>query len=125
MERENLKKLIDMTRPSAVRAEMYADPLMRRINKIRQDANDGYHNDLLALYNDHTLTEQQLRAGFDKAFARCEKTREKLVPLNERFEREVRIPSLVSSGVLKKSALTAISGRRPGRRLPAPRRNRA
>ena len=111
MERESLKKLIDMTRPSAIRAEMYTDPLMRRINKIRQDANDGFHRDLLALYNDHDLTEEQLRARFDKANARCEKKREKLDPLYERFEREVRIPSLVSSGVLKKSALMATPGR--------------
>ena len=111
MERENLKKLIDMTRPSAIRADMYADPLMRRINKIRQDANDGYHRDLLALYNDHDLTEEQLLAGFDRANARCEKKREKLDPLYERFEREVRIPGLINSGILKKSAARVLRRR--------------
>jgi hypothetical protein len=112
MERENLKKLIDVTRPQAVRAEMYSDPLMRKMNKVRQDANDGYHKDLLALYDDRSLTAGELRLGADKAWARYEKTMEKLRPLQERFEREVSIPSMVSSGVLKKSALAAISGRR-------------
>lgn len=122
MIRERLKRMIDVTRPQAVRAEMYADPLMRRMRKIRQDANDGQHKDLLALYNDHSLTGEQLRAGCDKAQARYEKTMKKLLPLEARFEREVRIPGLINSGILKKSAAAALR-RQLG--IAEPRRNRA
>jgi len=111
MERENLKKLIDMTRPKAVRAEMYADPLLRKMHKVRQDANDGHHEDLLALYNDRSLTGAELRLGADKAWARYEKTMEKLRPLEERFEREVHIPGLIDSGLLKKSAARVLRRR--------------
>lgn len=122
MEREQIKKLIDLTRPKAVRAEMYSDPLMRKMHKVRQDANDGHHNDLLALYEDRSLTGAELRSGADKAWARYEKTMEKLRPLEERFEREVRIPGLIDSGLLKKSAAAPLR-RRFG--IAAPRRNRA
>lgn len=113
MEREELKKLIDMTRPKVVRAEMYADPLMRKMRKVRQDANDGHHEDLLSLYNDRSLTGAELRVGANKAWARYEKRMEKLRPLEERFEREVEIPGLVNSGLLKKSAASVLL-RRPG-----------
>ena len=119
MEREHIKKMIEVTRPSSIRAEMYSDPLMRRMNKIRQDANDGYHKDLLALDHDRSLTEEQLRDGLNKARERYSKTREKLLPLEERFEREVTIPNLVESGVLKKSAAVALRRRLGGARTKA------
>lgn len=122
MEREELMKLIDLTRPKAVRAEMYADPLMRKMHKVRQNANDGHHEDLLALYNDRSLTEAELSAGADRAWARYEKTMEKLRPLQERFEREVEIPGLIDSGLLKKSAAAPLR-RRFG--IAASKRNRA
>lgn len=111
MEREELKKLIDMTRPKTVRAEMYSDPLMRKMRKVRQDANDGHHADLLALDADRSLTGAELSAGADKAWARYEKAMEKLRPLEERFEREVEIPGLINSGLLKKSAAVALRRR--------------
>jgi hypothetical protein len=111
MEREHLKVMIEKTRPDTVRAEMYSDPLMRRMKKVNQDANDGYHEDLLALYSDRSLTEQQLRAGSAKAHARWENALKKLVPLEERFEREVRIPGIINSGLLKKSAAAALRKR--------------
>lgn len=119
MEREQLKKLIDLTRPKTVRAEMYADPLMRKMRKVRQDANDGHHEDLLALYNDRSMTEAELSAGADRAWARYEKTMEKLRPLEERFEREVEIPGLISSGLLKKSAASALRRRSGPARVKA------
>lgn len=122
MEREFIKRMIELTRPAAVRAEMYADPLMRKMHKVRQDANDGHHKDLLALYNDRSLTEAQLRAGSNKAQARYSKAMEKLVPLEERFEREVRLPGLINSGLLKKSAAESLR-RKLG--IAAPKRNRA
>lgn len=117
MERENISKMIEQTRPGAVRAEMYDDPLMRAMKMVNQEADDGYHADLTKLYNDPSLTEEQLRAGSDKAHARWKKTLEKLVPLRERFEREVRLPGLINSGLLKKSAAASLR-RKLG--IPAP-----
>lgn len=122
MEREYIRKLIEITRPKAVRAEMYADPLLRKINKVRQDANDGHHKDLLALYIDRSLTDAQLRVGSDGAQARYDKAMKKLIPLEKRFEREVTIPGLIRSGLLKKSAEAPLR-RRFG--IASPKRNRA
>ncbi len=122
MEREFIKKMIGETRPSVVRAEMYANPLTRAMEMVRQEAKDGYHKDLTRLYNDPFLTEEQLCVGSTKAHARWAKTLEKLVPLRERYEREVQLPGLVNSGMLKKSAAASLR-RKFG--IPAPKRNRA
>ena len=112
MKREHLLEMIDILRPSLIKSEMYADPLLREMNKIRQNARERKRKDLLALYNDRLLTDLQRETGLNKASDRYEKAMKKMRPLEERFEREVRIPMMVSSGILKKSAVTAVAGRR-------------
>jgi hypothetical protein len=112
MNRANLKELIEMLRPNPIKADMYADPLMRSMERIRERARKRYHDDLLALYTDRTLTVDQRSKGFDKASARNDAALKKLRPLEDRFETEVMIPMMVRSGVLRSAPPK--SGKRRG-----------
>lgn len=101
MTRASLKKLIDVLPSPLVPADMYADPLMRSMHRIRDRAHKRLREDLLALYLDRTSTEDERRSGFDKASRRHDAALAKLRPLEERFDREVWIPHLKKSGVLR------------------------
>jgi hypothetical protein len=101
MTRANLKELIGMIRPSRITADMYADPLMRSMERIRERAGKRYREDLLALYSDRALTDEQRWKGLRRAQERKEVALKKLQPLEERFEVEVRIPMLLETGVLR------------------------
>ncbi len=112
MKREHLLEIIEMLRPWLIKPDMYANALLRKMDKVRQDARERKRKDLLALFNDRSLTDMQRGIGFNTASDRYEKAMKKMRPLEERFEREVTIPMMVSSGILKKSAVTALAGRR-------------
>lgn len=117
-EREFLKTMIALLRPSEIRPEMYADELRRKMEEIREKARARQRADLTALSKDLTLTEAEIRAGCDKARDRYEKSLKRLKPLEDRFEREVRIPMLIDSGVLNKRA-SVLLGRRSRARSAA------
>jgi hypothetical protein len=110
MTRANLKELIDMMRPDRITADMYADPLLRSIERIRERARNRYRSDLLALHSDRTLTDEQRSNGFYKARDRREASLKKLQPLEDRFEVEVKIPLLLKTGVLR--SVSPKSGKR-------------
>mgnify|MGYP001607548980 CR=1 FL=1 len=112
MKREHLLELIEILRPSLIKPEMYVNPLLRKMNKVLQDAWERKRKDLLALYNDRSLTDMQRGIGLNNASDRYEKAMKKMRPLEDRFEREVRIPMMVNSGILKKSAVAAVAARR-------------
>jgi hypothetical protein len=80
------------------------------MERVRERARKRYRDDLLVLYADRSLTEDQRTKGYHGAREREKAAREKLIPLEERFDREVWIPLMKSVGVLKN--LTAESGRR-------------
>jgi hypothetical protein len=98
MTRANLKELIDRIRPSRITADMYADPLMRSMERSRERAGKRYREDLLALYADRALTDDQRWRGLRKAQERRDAVLKKL---DERFEVEVEIPMLLKAGVLR------------------------
>lgn len=103
MTREGLKELIDIMRPSRITADMIADPLVRSMRRIRERAWNRMRDDLLALYADRTLTDAQREDGFRKADLRKSTAMKKLIPLEERYEMEVTIPSMLRSGYLRRA----------------------
>ena len=111
MVRKHLKDLSETMRPDVIRPEMFTNPLMRRMEAIREKARAGYRKDLLALCANRALSDDQLQDGRDAARLRYEKALAKLKPLEKRWELEVRIPMLIGSGVLKKSAEALLSRR--------------
>jgi hypothetical protein len=102
MTRLFLKKLLACVKPPLISAEMYSDPLRRSMARICERADRGYREDMLALIADKTLTDVQRMKGFHKARSRQDATLKKLDPLRERYDREVWIPLLKETGVLRK-----------------------
>jgi hypothetical protein len=103
MNRADLKEKIDSMQPSRISADLYADPLMRSMARVRERAANGYKKALLALYADRRLTDVQRNEGVRKARQNEEQELKKLVPLEKRFQEEIYIPMLVQTGVLKSS----------------------
>lgn len=112
MTRACLKELIEILKPSQITADMYVDPLLRSMERIRERVADRYRNDLTALYEDRSLTDARRDDGYRKARLRREAGLKKLVLLEERYEREVQIPHLKKLGVLRDAP-----ARRTGRRV--------
>lgn len=102
MKRQELKTLIDVWQPSAITAGMIVDSRLRRMEMIRQRARDRYRNDMITLYRDRSLSDEQRSKGFWKASARWDAAQKKLRPLQARFDREVLIPMLRRTGVLRR-----------------------
>ena len=104
MNRAALKEMVDSLKPRRIAADLYADPLMRSMARVRERAANGYKKDLLALYADRRLTDGQRTEGTRKAFLNEEQALKKLIPLEKRFQDEVYIPLMIETGVLKPSA---------------------
>ena len=103
MNRAQLKDMIDLIPQDRIKADMYADPLLRSMNRIRERAWNRMREDLLALYADRTLSDAQREKGFDEADLRKTTAMKKLAPLKQRFEDEVRIPVMLQTGVLRRA----------------------
>ena len=110
MMRASLKRLIDAIPTPRIPADMYADPLLRSMHRVRDRAHNRLREDLLVLYLDKTLTDDDRRSGFDKAERRHDAGLAKLRPLEERFDREVWIPHMKISGMLR--SMPVRSGKR-------------
>ncbi|HXT01443.1 MAG TPA: hypothetical protein VN915_12255 [Elusimicrobiota bacterium] len=104
MTRAELRERIDSLKPSRIAADLYADPLMRSMARVRERAAAGYKKALLALYADRGLTDVQRTKGYCKALEIEAKMLKKLEPLEKRFQEEVYIPLMVETGVLKGAA---------------------
>ena len=101
MTREFLKEMLVILRPSRITPDMYANPLQRSMERIRERARGRNRSAIRALYDDLSLTDEQRRDGYYEARKRQDVALEKLRPLEDRFELEVEIPRLVRTGVLR------------------------
>ena len=110
MTRAFLKKLLACAPLPQISAEMYADPFVRSLARVSERARIRYRNDMLALIADPALTDAQRVKGFHKAKRHEEAGRKKERSMRERYDREVRIPELIRTGVLRE--LPAKSGKR-------------
>jgi hypothetical protein len=102
MTRSELKNRINSLRQRGITADMIADPLIRSMERISERAFKRFRADLVALHEDQKLNDDQRERGVDAARRRRDVTLKKIRPLEERFEAEVRIPLLLSLGVLRK-----------------------
>lgn len=104
MNRAHLKELIDLERPKRITSEMYAEPLLRDMERVKERAASGYKKSLLALYANPGLTDAQRSDGVERAHQTKDRVLEELVPLEKRYQEEIYIPLMIDAGVLKSSA---------------------
>ena len=101
MRRSSLKSLIDAIPSPRVPAEMYTDPLLRSMHGVLDRTDNRLREDLLALYSNRALTDDGRSSGFEKAERRHDAGLAKFRSLEERFNREVWIPHMKRSGMLR------------------------
>ena len=87
MTRAALRKMFRDCRPRIIHWEVYTNPLIRRILKISESSRMRYEKAKRALYRDKSLTDNQRRDKFSKAFDRYLDSFKKTDVLQRQYDR--------------------------------------